>query len=138
MKMVDLAAMVQEKVEIIKGQLGGRSYRVANELRNSAQVVLNGSRSGRRYGAHIASAPGEPPAVDTGTFRDSWEPGTEISGNVYVSKIENGTAVGNGHMLGDYLENGTPGGKMAPRPHHDKILDKAKDKAQRIYSEPYF
>ena len=136
--MVDLTKIVQEKVETIKSQLGGRSYRVANELRNSAQIVLTGSRGGRQYGSHIASAPGEPPATDTGTFKGAWTPGTEARGDLYVAKIENGTTVANGHMLGDYLENGTPGGKMAPRPHHDRILDKTKDKAQRIYGEPYF
>ncbi len=135
--MVDLAGMVREKVETIKGQLGSRSYRVANELRNSAQIVLRGKRSGRQYGAHIASAPGEPPASDRGKFRESWEPGTETSGDVYVSKIENGL-MANGYVLGEILEDGTPGGQMAPRPHHDRILDKTKGKARRIYSEPYF
>ena len=42
----------------------------------------------------------------------------------------------NGYYLGEILEDGT--GKMAPRPHHDKIKQKALRKVVRIYREPYF
>lgn len=34
---------------------------------------LNRPGSGRVYGGHQASAPGEPPAPDTATYRNSWQ-----------------------------------------------------------------
>ena len=40
------------------------------------------------------------------------------------------------HNLGEILENGTK--RMAPRPHHDRILKHAEPTIVRIYEEPYF
>lgn len=44
------------------------------EVRNATIVILSGKRSGRRYGKHIASAPGEAPAVLSNTLRLSHLP----------------------------------------------------------------
>ena len=38
-------------------------------------------------------------------------------------------------LLGEILEEGTS--RMAPRPHHEKILKHAEPKIVRIYSAPY-
>lgn len=142
----------------IQHQMAGRSYRAANELRNSALIVLRGQRSGRRYkipGTHrlqmdkvtgkkrhgryyTASAPGEPPAVRTGNFRNSWQATARgpIFGS-YISRIESDATTDNGrHNLGQILENGTS--RMAPRPYHDRIQEHAEPKIVKIYEEPYF
>ena len=142
----------------IQHQMANRSYRAANELRNSALIVLRGQRSGRRYKVpgtyrrqrdkvsgkmkngryYTASAPGEPPAVRTGTFRNSWQATARgpIFGS-YISRIESDATTDNGqHNLGEILENGTS--RMAPRPYKDRILDHAERKIVKIYSEPYF
>lgn len=142
----------------IQHQMASRSYRAANELRNSALIVLRGQRSGRRYKVpgtyrrqrdkvdgkmkngryYTASAPGEPPAVRTGTFRNSWQPTARgpIFGS-YISRIESDATTDNGqHNLGEILENGTS--RMAPRPYQDRILEHAERKIVKIYSEPYF
>lgn len=127
-------------------QMGSRGYRAANELRNASQLVLRGRRSGRKYlipgtkRHYRASAPGEPPAVRTGTFRRSWLRKSEVvkSGDyeaTIVPQIYNRT-MENGYYLGEMLEYGTS--KMAPRPHHDKIKEKALPKVLKIYKEPYF
>lgn len=146
--------------ENIKHQMESRSYRAANELRNSALLVLRGQRSGRRYKVpgtyrkqldkatgkkrrgryYTASAPGEPPAVRTGAFRNSWQPTARVVFGSYVSRIESdlttsGTSEGS-YTLGDILEKGTS--RMAPRPYKEKILDHAEKKIVRIYEEPYF
>ena len=134
-----------------------RSYLAANELRNSALLVLRGQRSGRRYKVpgtyrrqrdkvtgkmrngryYTASAPGEPPAVRTGAFRNSWQPTARKVYGSYISRIESDLRTDNGqHILGEILENGTS--RMAPRPHHDLILQKAEPKIVKIYDEPYF
>lgn len=132
--------------QIISG-IKSRAYRGANELRNASLLVLRGGRSGRRYLVpgtrrhYTASAPGEPPAVRTGTFRNSWMRKVEIlsEGDKYASvkmEIRSKIRCPNGHLLGDYLENGTS--KMAPRPHHEKIREKARPKVVQIFKQPYF
>lgn len=145
---------VEEAVENIKQQVERRSYLAANELRNSALIVLRGQRSGRRYKIpgtyrkqldkatgkkrngryYTASAPGEPPAVRTGAFRSSWQPTTKALFGSYISRIESDLTAG-GHNLGEMLEDGTR--RMAPRPYVEKVLEKAEPKIFRIYSDPY-
>lgn len=147
-----------------------RAYRAANELRNASQLVLRGQRSGRQYnvpgtgrmryykrgsrdGKHkagtatityrkyTASAPGEPPAVRTDTFRAGWHTKStqslENAGILTIrAGIENRVRTDNGkHLLGEVLEYGT--GRMAPRPYRERIQEKAKNKIMAIYREPY-
>ena len=121
----------KEIIEAIKLQLPERAYRGANELRNSALYILQGQRSGRMYGGHQASAPGEPPAAWSGVFRNAWQPRSYGGGSSFTSRIENGV------FYAGWLENGTPGGQMAPRPHHQAIQEHALPKIKRIYDEPY-
>ena len=134
---------VQEVVESIRRQMEARSHSAANELRNAAQEVLRGSRSGRTYRvpgtkrSYTASAPGEPPAVRTGEFRLSWQPKARVSGDAYISSVESNVMAGK-YVLGEILEDGTPGGQMQPRPHHEKIREKAEPYIVRIYSRDYF
>lgn len=154
-KPVDKA--IEEAVEDIKKQVEARSYTAANELRSSALTILRGARSGRRYKVpgtyrrqrdkvsgkmkngryYTASAPGEPPAMRLGHFRRSWQPTALKEGTTYISRIESDLQVGDKkkYLLGEILEEGTS--RMAPRPHHEKILKHAEPKIVRIYSEPY-
>lgn len=149
-----LPQVVDDIAERIQDQMEARSFEATNELRNAALLVLRGQRGGRRYKVpgtyrrqkdkvsgkmrngryYTASAPGEPPAVRTGAFRMSWQPKTYAGFGSYISRIETDLTV-NGYNLGELLEYGTS--KMAPRPHHDRILDKAKGPIMRIYSAPY-
>jgi len=133
---------VKQITDSIKLQMESRSYRAANEMRNAALLVLRGQRSGRKYRVpgtkryYQASAPGEPPAVRTGIFRLSWQPSAHVVFGSYISRIESNVKVPNGETLGDILENGTS--RMAPRPHHDRILTKAEPDIVKIYSQSYF
>lgn len=156
---VDVA--IEDAVENVRRQVKHRTYTAANELRNSALIILRGQRSGRRYKVpgtyrrqrdktdgkmkngryYTASAPGEPPAVRTGTFRNSWQVSQtavrELFGS-YFARIESSVRTDNGkYLLGEILEDGTPGGQMAPRPYMDKVLKHAEPKIVRIYSKPY-
>lgn len=140
---VDFEAICKQITEDIKHQMESRSYRAANELRNASQLVLRGQRSGRRYRVpgtkryYTASAPGEPPAVRTGVFRMSWQPSAHVIFGSYISRIESTARTDNGrYILGELLENGTS--KMAPRPHQDRILEKAEPDIVKIYSDSYF
>lgn len=148
MSRVNIEKIVNGMCDNIKAQMVSRGVRASNELRNAAMEVLAHAGSGRVYRVpntkrrYRASAPGEVPAVRTGTFRRSWMPSTTVSsGGSYsvVSEIRNETMTdGGGYLLGEILEEGTPGGQMAPRPHQEKIQDKAKPKVAKIYREPYF
>ena len=150
-------AITDEVTAQIRLQMESRSYRAANELRNSALLVLRGQRNGRRYKVpgtyrrqrdpvsgkmkngryYTASAPGEPPAVRTGIFRMSWQPEAHVVHGSYISRISSDRRTDDGrHILGEILEKGTS--RMAPRPHHDRILEHAEPKIYRIYNAPYF
>jgi len=141
--MIELEQIVADMVEAIRIQMYSRGVRVANELYNSSQEVLRHAGSGRRYkiphtrAYYTASAPGEPPALRTGAYRGGFTPKTYAFGDSVISRVENEVTVGR-YVLGQLLENGTPGGQMAPRPHAQRILDMTEPKAVRIYSEPYF
>lgn len=133
---------IEEVVNSIRQQVEARSYRAANELRNSALEVLRGQRSGRTYRVpgkkvyYTASAPGEPPAVRTGLFRISWQPSAHYWYGSYISRVESDKRTDNGkYLLGEILEDGTS--RMAPRPYQDRILEDAEPKIERIYSAPY-
>ena len=133
----NIEAESERVLAAIKTQLPSRAYRGANEMRNSALDILAGQGSGRTYRVpgtsryYRASAPGEVPAKRTGKFRITWKPRSFGGGTNFTSRIENP------QKYADYLEDGTPGGQMAPRPHHEKIQKHALPKLVRIYDEPY-
>lgn len=142
-------AIIDQILDSIKHQMMSRAYRAANEMRNEAiDNVLKGQRSGRVYRVpmtkvkYTASAPGEPPANRTGMFRLAWHPTAKaetVGANFTVtSQIENSVTIPNGQLLGEILEHGSPGGKIAPRPHHERIQKAALPAIKRIYEEPYF
>lgn len=133
---------VERTVDGISHELEGRAYKAANELRNAALEVLRGQRSGRQYRVpgskrlYTASAPGEPPAVRTGIFRNSWRPASHCVFGSYISRIESDATTDNGrHNLGTILETGTS--RMAPRPHQDRIKELALPEIVRIYEDNY-
>ena len=152
-----LEEVVREVSDEIKQEMRHRTYSAANELKNAATIVLRGQRSGRRYKVpgtyarqrdpvtgkmkngryYTASAPGEPPAMRTGTFRGSWQPNARIEDGKYTSMIESDarTEGKQKRLLGDVLEEGTS--RMAPRPYQERILEKAEGPIKRIYNKPY-
>ena len=99
-------------------------------LKNSSLEVLRGLRSGRLYGSHRASAPGEPPAVKSGTLRNSWRP-------VQYGSRHQSPAIESGVSYAGYMENGTPGGMIAPRPFADEIVQRSQGEVTAIYAEPF-
>lgn len=133
-------AKVSEMTKDISRQVVSRATRAVNELRNAELDVLKGQRSGRRYrkypykSKYRASAPGEPPARRTGALRLHW------NGKVETRPAGNGvTAVTaileSGETYAPFLEHGTS--RMAPRPFHDRIVEKAKPNILRIYEASY-
>lgn len=129
---------VEETVADVRKQMKSRGYRAENELRNAALEVLIGQRSGRVYkkadraSLHTASAPGEPPAKLDGNLRENWKGDVREEGDTFVPYIENLE-----EKYPYYMEHGTPGGLIAPRPYVDRIRDKALPAIKKIYEEPY-
>lgn len=146
--MADASALIVIKVDKvvseITDQMKSRGVRAANELTTAKNHVLRGKRSGRRYRVpntrryYTASAPGEVPAQRTGQYRLKWDEKSYAQGNSVHAQIESRVRTDNGkYNLGTLLEEGSPGGKIAPRPHKQKIADKAKPKIVKIFNEPY-
>ena len=73
-----IEAIVREQVENIKSQLPSRAARVALELKKSVFNVM--SHPG-------VSAPGEPPGIRTGNYRNSFVPESQVEGGLYISKV---------------------------------------------------
>lgn len=144
----DVAQSIEQIARSISMQVRQRGEVVSNELTNVSAIVLSGTRSGRSYKIpgtgryYTASAPGEPPAVRTGAYRASFHPKTSVEGGpgndcVIHSETESLHTVG-GYRLYELMENGSPGGKIAPRPHAEKIVALALPMAYRIYQNPYY
>ncbi len=78
-------------------------------IEGQLKVSMAGAKSGRMYGTHQASAPGESPAVDSGNLAGS------IS-VIMASSLE--AKIGTNVEYATYLENGTS--RMAQRPLWEK------------------
>lgn len=94
--------------------------------------------SGRTYGKHTASKPGEPPAIDTGVLRASIMSNVKVKSNEVIGKVgpdvehiatkaEAGTDV----EYGLYLELGTV--KMQPRPFLRPALRRQQGNIKKIF-----
>lgn len=88
--------------------------RTGYTLERTIKVVLSQPGTGRMYGTHRASAPGEPPAVETGHLRQS----------VQYTHEGGDHRVGTDAPYAPPLEYGTS--KMAPRPFMRPGLEAAR------------
>lgn len=102
-------------------------------VRNKSLEVLSGTRSGRTYVipgtkvTYTASAPGEPPAVQTGRLRQSIA--TEISNDGMVGKV--GTTLDYGRELEQGRSN------MAPRPWLKPSFEQSENEVKKIFTADY-
>lgn len=132
---IDLAGISSQVLNQVNAELPARAASAAQSLRNASLEVLRGRRGGRTYrkpggGTYTASAPGEPPAVRTGTLRRSWR-------TVQYGANHQNPAIETNVPYTGYMENGTPGGMIAPRPFEAKIVEKAKPEVEAIYAQPF-
>lgn len=85
--------------------------RIGHLFVNAVKKLLSTPGAGEVYGNHQASAPGDPPAVDTGRLRSSYDFQT---GPDYVD-------IGSNVEYAPYLEFGTR--TIAPRPHLRRAVE---------------
>jgi len=90
--------------------------------------ILSRPGAGRQYGRHRASAPGDPPAPDTGALRNATQADTQLrrDGNDLVGRI-----VANKEYAAA-LELGTE--KMAPRPYLSRLAAEHAPELQRAFT----
>ena len=131
---------IKTQVVNINQKVASRGVRVVNAIRNAELEVLKGQRSGKVYrkpyskATYTASAPGEPPARQTGNLRLHWN-GQVKSKNIFNGGIAIIAELESQESYASYLENGTS--KMAARPFVEEIKKKAAPEIKKIYSEPY-
>ena len=109
-----------------------RARRGVNLLRNAALEVLGQNGSGRVYGKHVASAPGQPPAPDTGNLRRNWRMATLAYPNGKGLGINIHMRITSDVFYADFLEHGTR--KMAARPHRERIKTKARPRIAALFA----
>ena len=126
----DLEIAVREIVQEINAAALSRADRGLNLLRNAALDVLGHDGSGRRYGKHVASAPGQPPAPQFSSLRNNWHQQKLAQGHGggvrIIMRIKSNVA------YSKFLEHGTS--RMLPRPYHDRIKNKAKPQIASLFS----
>ncbi len=107
--------------KIIKDKLGIAGNLVKNTAITSIQ---SGAKSGRRYGKHTASAPGQPPATDTGVLQTNIVLNMESTG--LVANVESRA------KYSIFLEFGTS--KMKARPFMMPAFEENKPKIRRMFA----
>ena len=126
-----LEIAVKKTVEEINRAAVSRARRGTNILRNSALTVLSQETFGRVYRYGVASVPGATPNPQTGNLRRNWrELPVGITGGGGGVRIR--IAIHSDIFYQQFLERGTR--KMAPRPHMDKIRDKAYPEIANLFS----
>lgn len=105
---INLAAL--ERIAEEKAVAGIQRAALAGEA--ITKVNLSRPGTGRIYGKHQASAPGEPPAVDTGRLRNATQADTQVrrDGDDIVGRVVANTEYAHA------LEVGTENKRMMPRP----------------------
>ena len=120
-------------------------FMVEGDVKQSMKGVGSGREYKRRGIIHIASAPGHPPAVDTGRYWSSissnWSGSGMARGKVGPQAESNDGigqptkkmtgVVGSNVIYGPYLELGTS--KMKPRPHLRVALHRNEKKIAKLF-----
>lgn len=120
---LNLAAL--DRIADAAARRGLKTALLAGEAR--AKAILSQPGQGRSYGKHRASAPGDPPAVDTGRLRNATAADTQL-------REEGGDIVGRIVANTDYaaaLETGTE--RMAARPYLRPLRDEHADELRAAF-----
>lgn len=124
-----MSTSYQSKIPQLTRQLRSRAERVVAEtalgIEARIKTGMTEPKSGRTYGSHVASAPGESPAIDTGLLVNSIQ--TEIDGL--------SATVGTNAEQATALEFGST--HTAPRPFMQPAFDDAEPKFKKALSEVF-
>jgi len=127
------ASYIGVEVKNIVGEINfearSRATQGVNILQNKAFEVLGQNGHGRQYGNHRASAPGEPPAPDTGNLRRNWR--KQVLSEQYASSAKITCRIKSDMPYSEYLENGHK--NTEPRPYKEQIRTKARPEITALF-----
>lgn len=126
----DVQGYIKRIPKMVLKEAKARGKEASREIKIVTRETLQGARSGRVYGGHVASAPGEAPAKWSGNLRNSFCQKVEVEGMTIKPGVQSGVE------YASFLEDGTS--RMATRPYRERILRNAFPKVFEIYSRPYF
>lgn len=119
-----------QAIAAIDGALDKALLAVAQAIADDAQIeIQSGPKTGRVYGTHQASAPGEVPAMLTGALFEG------IKARMDSSEGEHVAVVVSEDEKSAWLEYGTPGGKIAARPFLGPAAARIAPEADRIAAD---
>lgn len=134
--------LVSSRTQKLKKEVIRRAQGAGEQIVKKVQDTLKGTRSGRLYGKHRASAPGEPPAVDTGSLRNSFkaknkitdEGGgvTKIKSYTYSNLAKDGVSPGYNYA---WIDEGNA--RIEPRPYREEAGKQAFDLIKKNLKRPY-
>ena len=125
-------AEIAAQVGQINRQIVSRARRGTNILRNAAMNVLGHDGSGRRDRNHVASAPRQPPAPDSGNLRRNWREQSFARANGLGRGIDVKLRITSDTFYAQFLEHGTR--KMAARPFIERIKSKARPEIESLFA----
>lgn len=128
----ELEIAVTELVLSINQAALSASERGLNILRNTAMEVLSHDGTGRRYGKHVASAPGQPPAPDKGNLRRNWSQRKLAVPNGQGKGLRITLEIKSKMQYYQFLQYGTR--KMARRPMKEPIENKARPPIAALFA----
>ena len=124
-----LRVEIRQIVGEINHEALSRATRAVNILQNKAFQVLGKNGNARQYGSHRASAPGEPPAPNTGNLRRNWR--KLVLTEQHLNGLRITCRIKSDMPYSEYLEKGTS--KMAPRPYKERIRVGAHPEISALY-----
>lgn len=141
-------------VKGISNEVINRMKGAGENIRTNVIKTLSGPRSGKVYErpngkTHQASAPGEPPASDTGLLRNSFHAQTETKQQgrklfVTAMAVSNTTknAYGSANKgrtpsKGNYAWIDVGMGKIAPRPYSEKVAEESYKHITELLNKKY-
>jgi hypothetical protein len=123
--MAELISRVPQAIAIIHRGSGEMVSRAAITIQDKAKQLLSRPGTGRIYGKHQASAPGQPPTVQTGFLRRS------VQVDLRAIKNQNPRArVGTFIPYGKHLEFGTL--NIARRPWLSRARRESRSKIEQV------
>ena len=126
-------AEIAAQVGFINRAVVARAVRGTNILRNAAKEILGQNGSGRVYkNGHVASAPGQPPAPDTGNLRRNWREQSAVQANGLGRGLDVRLRITSDVPYAKFLEFGTR--KMAARPFREKIKTRAQPEIAALFA----
>ena len=128
----ELEIAISESIFEINQEASARANQGLRIMQNTAYEVLGQDGTGRSYGKHIASAPDEPPAPDTGSLRGDWQRQKLAAPNGMGKGIRITLRLKSKMEYAKYLDPGTR--YIAKRPYVKPIEDKARPAVVALFA----